>query len=269
MKLYPENRTILNKTQVIRFAGNLKRNTFCSTSPVFNGKLSTYPMNDSSQQQVTVKQRALLVGATGLVGNLILHQLIKDSAIEEVRVITRRSLPDQDKSEKVKEIVIDFDALQDHPEWFNVDIVFCALGTTIAKARTPEAFRRVDYDYPLIVAKLALLQGARHFLIVSAIGANPRSRFFYNRIKGELEEAILKLGYPSVTIARPSMLLGDRREYRLGEHLAKKITWLFPSFLANVKASQVAAALVQAAHQHETGVTIIDNKTLRVIKTEK
>jgi uncharacterized protein YbjT (DUF2867 family) len=210
-----------------------------------------------------MKQLALLIGATGLVGSNILHLLVEDSTIGEVRALTRRSLPSQVKSPVVKELIADFDNLQDHPEWFDVDMVFCALGTTIAKAKTQAAFRRVDFDYPLAIAKAARSAGARQFLLVSAIGANPRSRFFYNRIKGELEEAILTLGYPSVTIARPSMLLGDRQEYRLGEHIVKKITWLFPSFLSGVKASQVAFALVQAAHQSSVGVTIFDNKTMR------
>jgi uncharacterized protein YbjT (DUF2867 family) len=222
-------------------------------------------MNGSNRQDINMKQRVLLAGATGLVGRNILHLLSKDNRIEEVRALIRHPLPAPDNSPLVQELITDFDRLQEHPEWFEVDIVFCALGTTIAKARTKEAFRRVDFDYPLTVAKLARSQGARQFLLVSAIGANPRSRFFYNRIKGELEDAILTLGYPSVTIARPSMLLGDRQEYRLGEHIAKKITWLFPSFLAGVEASKVASALVQAAHRSAVGVTILDNRTMRSI----
>jgi len=226
-------------------------------------------MTNSNTQDISMKQRVLLVGATGLVGRIILHLLSKDSMIGEIRVLTRRPLPSDDKSPIVKELITDFEKLQEHPEWFEVDLVFCSLGTTIAKARTKKAFRRVDFDYPLAIARAARSAGARHFLIVSAIGANPRSRFFYNRIKGELEEAILTLGYPSVTIARPSMLLGDRQEYRLGEHIAKKITRIFPSFLAGVEASQVASALVQAAHQSAIGVTILDNRTMRTIKMEE
>ncbi len=115
----------------------------------------------------------------------------------------------------------------------------------------------------LAVAKIARAQGARHFLFVSALGADSRSMFFYNRIKGELEEAILALGYPSVTIARPSLLLGERHERRFGEELAKRFAWLMPSPWAAVRASDVAAALVQAAHEDRPGVRILENKLLR------
>ena len=222
-----------------------------------------------TDNQKNTKQRVLLIGATGLVGSNILRLLVKDNTIGEVRALTRRSLQSKDKTPVVKELITDFVTLQEHPEWFEVDIVFCALGTTIAKARTKEAFKRVDFDYPLIVAKAARSKGASHFLMVSAVGANPRSRFFYNRVKGELEEAILSLGYPSVTIARPSLLLGDRQEYRFGELIAKKISWLFPSPWAGVEAKQVASALVQAAHQPAVGVTILDNRTMRSFKTDE
>jgi uncharacterized protein YbjT (DUF2867 family) len=219
----------------------------------------------TTDNQTNTKQRALLIGATGLVGSNILHLLAKDNMIEEVRALTRRSLQSQDKSPVVKELITDFDNLLEHPEWFEVDLVFCALGTTIANARTKEAFRLVDFDYPLAVAKAARSKGARHFLMVSALGANPQSKVFYNRVKGELEEAILSLGYPSVTFARPSILLGERQEYRFGELIAKKISWLFPSPWAGVEARQVAAALVQAAHGSTLGVTILDNRLLRSI----
>ncbi len=217
----------------------------------------------SNTQDLNLKQRALLAGATGLVGLNILHLLSKDNVIAEVRALIRHPLPTQDKSPLVQELIIDFDRLQEHPEWFNVDLVFCALGTTIAKAKTREAFRRVDFEYPFAIAKAARLGGARHFLMVSALGANARSLFFYNRVKGELEEAILSLGYPSVTIARPSILLGEREEYRSGETLAKKLSWLLPSLWAGVEALQVATALVQAAKGATPGLTILDNKKLR------
>ncbi len=100
-----------------------------------------------------MNQRALLAGATGLVGRNILHLLSNDSLISEVRALTRHPLPNQDKGFLVKELIVDFDRLQEHPEWFRVDLVFCALGTTIAKARTKEAFRRVDFEYLFAIAR--------------------------------------------------------------------------------------------------------------------
>ena len=221
-------------------------------------------MNDQ-----TAKKRIILAGATGLVGRHILHLLSSDSMIEEVRALTRRPLPAEDKSPIVKELMIDFERLEEHPEWFDVNIVFCALGTTIAKAKTQKAFRRVDFDYPLAIAKSARSAGAGHFLLVSAMGSDTHSFFFYNRVKGELESAIVSLGYPSVTIARPSMLLGERQEHRFGESLAKNIFWLLPSKWAGVDAIQVATALVNAAHESGPGVTILENEEMRKIRIEK
>ena len=207
----------------------------------------------------------MLAGATGLVGGELLRLLAHDPAIDEVRVLVRRPLPESMKGPKVRELPTDFRDLEAHPEWFQVDLVFSALGTTIAKARSREAFRRVDFDYPLAIARLARAQGARHFLFVSALGAQSRSFVFYNRVKGELEDAIRSLDYPSVTIARPSLLLGDRKEHRFGEELAKKFSWLLPSPWAGVQSSQVAAGLVKAAHDGRPGVRVLDNRELRRI----
>ncbi len=210
------------------------------------------------------KQIVLLAGATGLVGREILRLLAKDDGIAEVRALLRRPLPGHvDKSPRVRELIADFDHLQDHPDWFRADLVFSALGTTISKAGSQAAFRAVDFEYPLAIARLARAAGAQHFLFVSALGADRRSLFFYNRVKGELEEAISGLGYPSVTIARPSLLLGERQEHRFGEELAKRFSWLLPSPWAGVHASRVAAALVRAAQENKPGVRILTNENMR------
>lgn len=206
---------------------------------------------------------ALVAGATGLVGRECLRLLANDDSVEEVRAMVRRPLPPELAWPRVREYKTNFDQLHVHAARFQVDWVFCALGTTMRKAGSREAFRRVDYDYPLAIAKAALEHGASHFLLVSAIGANPRSRFFYNRVKGELEEAVRSLGYPSVTIARPSLLLDERKERRPGEELAKRIGWLLPPRWRPVQASQVASALVRAAHAPVFGVRILENAALR------
>lgn len=211
--------------------------------------------------------RVLLAGATGLVGSELLRLLANDPQIKELRTLVRRPLPPDKLNPRVLECRINFEMLDQYPELFAVDWVFCALGTTIRQAGSQENFRKVDYDYPLVIAKNARAQGASHFLLVSALGAEPHSRIFYNRVKGELEEAIQALGYPAVTIVRPSLLLGEREEQRRGEEIAKRFTWIMPARYKPVPATQVAAALVRAAHARDTGVDIVNNA--RLIKEGK
>lgn len=206
---------------------------------------------------------ALVTGATGLVGRECLRLLSNDNVVTEVRAVVRRPLPPESAGPRVRECRIDFDQLPHHPEWFEVDWVFCALGMTMRQAGSREAFRRVDYEYPLVIAKAALERGASHLLLVSALGANARSAFFYFRIKGELEEAVRALGYRSVTIARPSILIGHRQNWRVGEALGKRMAWLMPPRWRPVHASQVASALVHAAHASRSGVQILKNALLR------
>jgi uncharacterized protein YbjT (DUF2867 family) len=205
----------------------------------------------------------LLVGSTGLVGSEILGLLTEDHGVSEVRKLVRRPADRPSLIEKVAECVVDFEALDGDPALFQVDQVFCALGTTIKQAGSQVAFRRVDFGYPLTVARLAREAGARQFLLVSAVGANSRSRIFYNRVKGELEEEICRLGYPSVTIARPSLLLGERKERRGGEEMAKILGLLMPARWRPVRAVQVASALVHAARGGPVGIRILENRELR------
>ena len=206
---------------------------------------------------------ALVAGATGLVGRECLRLLSNDVAVAEVRALVRHPLPPESAGPRVRECRTDFDQLHNSQDWFEVEWVFCALGTTMRKAGSRKVFRRVDYEYPLAIAKAALQRGASHFLLVSAMGANPRSCIFYNRVKGELEDAVRALGYRSLTIARPSLLLGERQERRFGEELAKRVGWLLPTRWRPVHASQVAAALVHAAHAPISGVQILENAVLR------
>jgi uncharacterized protein YbjT (DUF2867 family) len=204
----------------------------------------------------------LLAGATGLVGRECLRLLASSDRIVEVRALVRRTLPPQGRGPRVRECITDFDQLHNHLDWFQVDRVFCALGTTIRQVGSQEAFRRVDYEYPLAIAKAARARGASHFLLVSALGANARSRIFYNRVKGELEEAVQALGYLSVTIARPSVLIGEREEPRCGEGIAKALAWLTPLRWRPVPAAKVASALVSAAQANAPGLQILENAAL-------
>lgn len=230
-------------------------------------------MNQAEPSLVTSRPRALIVGATGLVGRHCLSLLARDPGVSLVRALVRRpaavdqllpptALVDV-PSGKVELPVVDFENLDQQAGLFAVDWVFCTLGTTIRQAGSQAAFRRVDFDYPMQVARLAKARGARHVLVVTALGADAGSRVFYSRVKGELEEALKDLGFDSLTLARPSVLLGERGDVRLGELLAQKLGFLTPPRYKPVHASQVAQGLVQAAHAGRPGVQVLDNMALR------
>ncbi|MCC6929152.1 MAG: NAD(P)H-binding protein [Gemmatimonadaceae bacterium] len=212
-------------------------------------------------------RRVLLAGATGLVGRELLALLEADQGVAEVVVLVRRALATEVDDRRVRVVVTDFEALDDaarrNPSLFAVDQLFCALGTTIKQAGSQPAFRRVDHDYPLQLARLARAAGARHFLLVSALGADAGSRVFYNRVKGELERAVRALDFRSLTIARPSLLEGDRQEVRPGERLAALFGWLAPARWKPVHVRQVARALVAAAAADAPGEQIMENTRLR------
>jgi uncharacterized protein YbjT (DUF2867 family) len=205
---------------------------------------------------------ALVAGATGLVGQALVRQLSTDPAWSEVRALVRRELPAELSVPTVVPVTVDYTRLDPPPAWAAADHVFCALGTTMRRAGSREAFRQVDFDYPVALARAALARGARHYLLVTAVGASAESRFFYNRVKGEVEEAILALGYRSVTIARPSLLLGPRKETRLGEQVAKVFGMFAPARWKPVEATSVAAALVDAARRDLPGIRVLENPEL-------
>jgi len=224
--------------------------------------------------------RVLLVGGSGLVGSACLALLANDPQVAQVRVLLRRemtvaellgphehakahSYATQQAMAKLEVVTVDFDHLVAHANLFAVDAVVCTLGTTIKQAGSQAAFRKVDHDYPLAVARLAKAQGAQQFLMVSALGAHASSRVFYNRVKGEVENDITDLGYASLSIAQPSLLLGERAEFRFGERLAAKFAWLVPSPWAPVHARQVARALVHALTHPAKGRHILQNTAMR------
>jgi uncharacterized protein YbjT (DUF2867 family) len=210
----------------------------------------------------TSGRRVLLAGATGLVGGEILSLLLADSSVVEVIALVRRAL-DRPAGARLRIAIADFDHLEADPDLFRVDQIFCALGTTIKKAGSQEDFRRVDLEYPLRIAELAIAGGARHFLLVSSLGANATSRVFYSRVKGELENRIRALGFISFTIVRPSLLVGDRQEFRLGEVIASKLSLVVPPRWKPVHVRQVAAALTQWARLDVPGLRVIENPEIR------
>jgi uncharacterized protein YbjT (DUF2867 family) len=226
-------------------------------------------MNDAaiSGSSMAGGRAVLLVGATGLVGSVCLRLLMADPTVARVRTLTRRPLQRVpavwNEQGKLEQRVVDFDNLESHPTWMACNQVICALGTTMRQAGSGAAFRRVDHDYVLDVARLALAQGASHFLVVSSMGADAQSANFYYRVKGELEDDLKALDYPSLTIARPSLLLGERAEWRWGEELGKRLGVLLPPRWRPIDAEQVAAALVQASRLPDIGVRLLENAQLR------
>ena len=206
---------------------------------------------------------ALVAGSTGLVGRECVRLLAGETGATEVIALVRRKDPAAVPVARVREVLVDYDGLEPGSGGLEVDHVFCALGTTLRAAGSREAFRRVDFDYPLRIAEAALVGGARHLLLVSAAGADARSRFFYNRVKGELEDAVTRLGFRSVTIARPSLLVGERASLRIGEEIGKRLGWMLPERWKPVPAVRVAAALVQAARADMPGLRILENPALR------
>jgi uncharacterized protein YbjT (DUF2867 family) len=208
---------------------------------------------------------ALLVGATGLVGSFLLRRLVESDAYARVSVWVRRKL-DQ-VHPKIRCEVVNFERL--HERGVEAEDVFCCLGTTIKKAGSQAAFRQVDYDYPVALAIAAAGGGARRLLVVSALGANPDSRIFYNRVKGEMEIAVRAAGVPATIFFRPSLLSGPRAEVRRGERIGEAIGKLLGPLLGKyrpIHADLVAAAMLKAALQ-ERASGIIESGDIRKLAT--
>ncbi len=206
---------------------------------------------------------ALLVGATGLIGDLLTRRLVESPAYERVKVLVRRSLSWQHP--RLQEVLFDFD----HPNGLLVqgDDLFCCLGTTRKQAGSDAAFRQVDYGYPLDIARLGLSNGASQFALVSSMGADVNSSFFYNRVKGEVERDLARLAYPTLLVFRPSLLTGNRPKARLGERIGESVMQLFnpliPARFKPVPAAKVAEAMLQTAQQGLTGNHIFQSDELQ------
>lgn len=204
---------------------------------------------------------ALIAGASGLVGGHLLRCLLESPAYDRVVALVRRPL--SVTHPRLEQRTIDFDQLEQQAGEIRADDLFCCLGTTIKKAGSQAAFRKVDYHYPVALARLAARQGARQYLIVTAMGADPRSSIFYNRVKGEVEEAVKGLGLPAVHIFRPSLLLGERAEHRAREAIASVIAQVVNPLMVGplrkvraIPGQTVAEAMHNAAQKELTGTYI-------------
>jgi uncharacterized protein YbjT (DUF2867 family) len=213
---------------------------------------------------------AMIAGATGLVGEQVLKLLLRDPAYERVIALSRRRLYMSDS--KLEQILVDFDELQTVSTSLHVDDVFCTLGTTIKKAGSRDAFRKVDFEYVVAVAKLGLALGAQGFYVISSMGADAQSRAFYLHVKGEMEEAVKALGYASLGIFRPSFIASRRREFRLGERfalwLAKLVSPLLVGRLKKYRpnsAATIARAMLDLAAHPPAGTVIIPSGAITEI----
>ncbi|HHE5700590.1 TPA: NAD(P)H-binding protein [Citrobacter amalonaticus] len=205
--------------------------------------------------------QVLITGATGLVGGHLLRMLLNEPKIHSIAAPTRRPLADMPGVYNPHDPQLS-DALAQVSD--PVDIVFCCLGTTRREAGSKEAFIHADYTLVVDTALTGRRLGAQHMLVVSSMGANAHSPFFYNRVKGEMEEALIAQAWPKLTIARPSMLLGDRTRQRFSETLFAPLFRLLPGNWKSIDARDVARAmLVDALAPEHEGVTILTSSQLR------
>ncbi len=203
---------------------------------------------------------ATIIGATGLIGSRLVELMQNDDHFVEIKALVRR--PVEFRSPKIKVVVIDFsDAETFRSAIAGSDAVFCAVGTTQKKVKGDKAeYRKVDHDIPVQAAQYCSEAGCPKFLLVSSIGANKESGNFYLRLKGEVEDAVMNMNIPSVSVFRPSMLLGKREEFRLTELIAKPLSvafsFLFPSRYKPINAEKVAMAMIAASKKDIKGFHI-------------
>ena len=210
------------------------------------------------------KRNALIAGATGLVGNALLQQLLNDNQYDKIILLTRKPL--EIANSKLVILQNDFDKIESLNPGFTIDDVFCALGTTINTAGSQDAFYKVDFTYVVNLGKWCEANGVKRFMIVSAMGANAKSGIFYNRVKGEMEEAVNQLNILQKMIFRPSLLMGNRKEKRTGEKIAQAVMgglgFLFVGPLLKFKgihADVVAKAMIKAAKLDKQGFTVYES----------
>ncbi len=213
---------------------------------------------------------AVLAGATGLTGGYCLNALLEDERYGTVTVLVRR--PMTLAHPKLRQVVIDFDRLAEYAEHIRGDDLFCCLGTTIKKAGSPEAFSRVDLDYPKELARIASANGVSNFLVISALEAHSNSKILYGRVKGQMEEAVSQYDFEGLFIFRPSLLIGEREESRLAEGFGLKLysfmPFLFSGPLKRIRpivAEAVAGAMITVANASLSGQHVFLSRTIQKI----
>ena len=214
---------------------------------------------------------ALIVGATGLVGRQVLDVLLKNDYYSEVLVVCRRSVGVKDN--RIKEIIIDFDKFEEYQDQISANDYYCSIGTTMKQAGSKDVFWKVDYSYPIKLAKRALSDPKfEQFLLVSSYGANSESSLFYNEVKGKTEQALKEMNLKKLLIFQPSLLLGYRKDFRFFEETAKLVSTVLSFFIIGtrlrfwaIKGFEVAKAMfIIAKRKEDPGVHVY--KPLEILK---
>lgn len=213
---------------------------------------------------------ALIAGATGLVGRSLVDILVHEQTYDRIKVLVRQTVPDWQPYPQIEQLITDYDHLEQQADTWHATDVYCCLGTTIKKAGSQERMYEIDVTYPLRLAELARQRGAEHFLLISAMGADASSRIFYSRIKGELQQQLSRLGYPSLSIVQPSLLLGERQEFRPGEHAAAVASRIFSPLLKGglakykpIQSTTVARAMYKLALKRQAGIKVYPSHELQ------
>ncbi|MBL0323803.1 MAG: oxidoreductase [Cytophagaceae bacterium] len=212
--------------------------------------------------------KVIVAGGSGLVGSELLRVLVAEPKITKIISLTRRPLGNT--SAKIVEEVVDFENLPS--EIFkDAGAIFCCLGTTIKKAGSKAAFEKVDFEYPLNMALKAKKAGVNNYLLVSSMGANINSGIFYSKVKGKIEKAISDSGIPNVAIFRPSLLLGDRKEFRLGEKISAVLMTFFnpiiPKKYRGIHVNTVANAMLKTLLSGKKGINIFESDQIQLLTT--
>ncbi len=215
-----------------------------------------------------MKKTAIILGATGLTGSLLLKKLLKDPAFEKIILFARSSAGEN--SQKIEEHLIDMFQLENYSQAFKADVVFCCIGTTKAKTPDNETYKKIDYGIPVTAARLAKQNGIETFIVISAMGADENSGIFYNKTKGEMQRDVLKQQIKNTYILQPSLIAGDRDENRLGEKIAtffmKIFGFLVPKKYKMIKAETIAEAMLILAKQ-DYSEKIITSEKIKEIAT--
>ena len=200
------------------------------------------------------KKTAIILGATGLTGSTLLQLLLEDSRYETIKLFSRK--PVNIPSDKIEEHLGDVLDLERFKPVFNADEVFCCIGTTKSKTPDRELYRKIDFGIPVEIARMCKANDIDTFIVISAMGADPNSRICYNRVKGEMEEEVLKIGVNRTRILQPSLISGQRKERRLGEWMAKKLFKLFDVILVgplkkyrSIHPEEIAKCMLQLANK--------------------